>query len=117
MTMKFALAAVALSAAVGLPAAADARSRPPLRNPTLLNIGFVCHWQARCIKQQQRAMKRALGYVKTYQPPAWKIQVCNRNSSRNGTRKDWIGFDNCIRNPAVRPPPPPPPRPKRKRRR
>ena len=116
MKMKLALAAVAFWAAVGLPAAAEARSKPPLRNPALLNIGFVCQWQARCIKQQQRAMRQALGYVKKYRPPAWKIQQCNRNSSRNGTRKDWIGFDNCMRNPALRPTPPPPP-PKRKRRR
>ena len=104
MNLKLALAAVALGAAVGLPAAADARSKPPLRNPALLNIGFVCQWQSRCIKQQQRAMQRALAYVKKQRPPAWKIQLCNRNSSRNGTRKDWIGFDNCIRNPRIRRP-------------
>jgi hypothetical protein len=84
---------------------AEARTRPvPLNNPMLLNIGFVCSWQSRCIGRQQRAMKSALSYVKKYQPPAWKVQVCNRNSPRNGTRKDWIGFNNCIRNPAARSP-------------
>lgn len=77
---------------------------PPLRNPVLLNIGFICNWQSRCISRQQRAMKSALSYTKKYRPPIWKVQVCNRNSSRNGTRKDWIGFNNCIRNPAIRPP-------------
>ena len=103
MNMKLALAAVALWSAIGLPAAAEARSKPPpLRNPALLNMGFVCHWQPRCIRQQERAMQRALAYVKKYRPPAWKVQLCNRNSSRNGTRKDWIGFNNCIRNPAIR---------------
>jgi hypothetical protein len=40
--------------------------------------------------------------VKTRKPPVWKIQVCNRNASRNGTRKDWVGFNRCIRNPAIR---------------
>ena len=112
MTIKLALGAVAYWSAVGLPAAADARSTPPLRNPALLNIGFVCHWQPRCIRKQQGEMKRALRYVKKHSLPAWKVQLCNRNSSRNGTRKDWVGFNNCIRNPALRPPPPP----KRKRR-
>ncbi|HEY6661971.1 MAG TPA: hypothetical protein VIZ66_03515 [Sphingomicrobium sp.] len=111
-TIKLALAAVAYWSAVGLPTAAEARSPPPLRNPALLNIGFVCRWQPGCIRQQEREMQGALRYVKKTSLPAWKIQLCNRNSSRNGTRKDWVGFNNCIRNPALRPPPP-----KRKRRR
>ena len=86
-------------------AGAEARSRSvPLEDPVLLNMGFVCRWQSRCIKMQQRAMRSTLKYVKKYRPPPWKVQVCNRNSSRNGTRKDWVGFDNCIRNPAVRRP-------------
>lgn len=114
MKWKLALAALALGWAGACPAVADARSKPPpLRNPALLNIGFVCRWQARCIRTQEQAMGQALRYVKKYQLPAWKIQLCNRNSSRNGTRKDWIGFNNCIRNPALRQPPPP----KRKQRR
>ena len=115
MKWKLVLAALALAAGAW-PAAAAARSQPPLKNPALLNIGFVCRWQSGCIRQQQRAMERALKYVARHSLPAWKIQLCNRNSSRNGTRKDWIGFNNCVRNPALRPPPPPPPS-KRKRRR
>lgn len=75
---------------------------PPLRDPALLNIGFVCRWDNRCIAKQQKAMKAALGYVKNHRV-VWKVEVCNRNSARNGTRKDWIGFNNCIRNPAIRP--------------
>jgi len=77
---------------------------PPLRNPALLNIGFVCRWQDRCIQKQDKAMRRALKYVAKYQTPSWKIQLCNRNSSRDGTRKDWVGFDNCVRNASLQPP-------------
>jgi hypothetical protein len=104
-TIKLAIVAAAFGSAVALPAAAEARSTPPLRNPALLNIGFVCQWQSRCIRKQQSEMKQALRYVKKSSPPAWKVQLCNRNSSRNGTRKDWVGFNNCIRNPALRAPP------------
>lgn len=84
------------------PATVQARTDPPLRNPALLNIGFVCRWDNRCISRQQKAMKAALRYVKKH-GAVWKVEVCNRNSARNGTRKDWIGFNNCIRNPAIRP--------------
>ena len=98
MMVKLILAAIALALLGG-----DAQSRrPPLRDPALLNIGFVCRWDERCIERQRRAMKSALAYVKTH-GAAWKVEVCNRNSARNGTRKDWIGFNNCIRNPAIRP--------------
>ena len=100
MKIKLALAALALCSA-----GADAARRPPppLKNPALLNIGFVCRWQNRCIKAQQQAMANSLAYVRRHAPPAWKVQQCNRNSSRDGTRKDWIGFNNCIRNPALKP--------------
>ena len=101
MKLKLAVAALALCSA-----AADARTKPlpPLKDPALLNIGFVCHWQHRCITAQQQAMSRALTYVRRQVLPPWKVQLCNRNSSRNGTRKDWIGFNNCIRNAALQPP-------------
>jgi len=102
---------LALAALVLWPRAADATQPPPLKNPAILNIGFVCHWQESCIGRQQAAMGHALKYVAKYQPPAWKIQLCNRNAGRNGTRVDWVGFHNCVRNPDLRPPPP------RKRRR
>jgi len=106
MKLKLALAAFALGWAGPWPAAAEARDKPPpLKNPALLNIGFVCHWQSHCIKKQERAMQRALKYVRKNQLPAWKMQLCNRNASRNGTRKDWVGFNNCVRNAALRPPP------------
>ena len=99
MELKLFLASLAFAAA-----GAEA-SRPPIVNPAILNIGFVCRWQARCMKRQERAMKRSLKYVRKYRPPAWKVQLCNRNAGRNGTRVDWIGFNNCVRNPALRPPP------------
>jgi hypothetical protein len=87
---------------VAVGSAAEGRI-PPLNDPVLLNIGVVCQWQHRCIGAQQKAMKSALSYVKKH-PAAWKVEVCNRNAGRNGTRKDWIGFNNCIRNPAITPP-------------
>ena len=98
--MKFshALLGVALCSAAGL---AEART-VPLRNPALLNIGYVCKWHAGCMKRQQRAMKRALSYVARAEPPAWKIRLCNRNASRKGTRVDWVGYNNCIRNKTLR---------------
>lgn len=99
ITLRLALVMLALS-----PGAADGRSvRAPLRDPAFLNIGFVCRWNSQCMTKQQRAMNRALAYVKKYRPPAWKIQRCNRNASRQRGRVDWIGFNNCIRNPLVRP--------------
>ena len=87
-------------------AAASARSPAPLYDPVSLNIGLSCQWQHRCIVEQTKAMKRALKYVKNKRLPSWRIQTCNRNASRTRFRVDWVGFDNCIRNAAVRPMPP-----------
>jgi hypothetical protein len=93
------------AAALGLTsAAAPARlERPPLYDPVMLNIGFVCQWQTRCMAMQNGAMKRSLGYVRKRQPQTWRIELCNRNAARKRQRVDWIGFENCIRNPALRP--------------
>ncbi len=97
--LKLGIAALAIAAG-----AADARrANAPLQNPALLNIGFVCRWNSACMNKQQRAMNRALAYVRKYRPATWKIHRCNRNASRQRGRVDWIGFNNCIRNPAVRP--------------
>ena len=109
MNWKAALTAVSLCSAgsvcaVPWPAAAQARAAPPLKNPAVLNIGFVCRWQPHCIRKQKRAMGVALRYVQSYRPPSWRVQLCNRNASRGGTRVDWVGFNNCIRNPSLRPP-------------
>jgi len=101
MKLKLIWAALAFCS----PAVADAQTRwepvPPLKNPALLNIGFICRWQSPCITKQRQAMRSSLKYVDTHKTPAWKIQLCNRNASRNGTRKDWVGFNRCIRNPAL----------------
>lgn len=99
MRLRLAIAAAAL-----VSAGADARRVPPIRNPVLLNMGFVCKWQSLCIQRQQRAMDSGLRYLRTNSVPAWRVRLCNRNSSRGGTRKDWVGFNNCLRNRALRPP-------------
>lgn len=88
-----------------LVSAAAAEARAPLHDPVTLNIGLNCQWQERCIAKQKKAMKRALHYVKKERPAAWRIQLCNRNAGRSRHRVDWIGFDNCIRNEALRPAP------------
>ena len=105
-TLRFA-AAVAIIlglAAAGFPAPASAKL-PPLRDPVFLNIGFVCQWRDGCIAKQRSAMKKSLAYVDRHDPPAWKVQQCNRNASRyrGRGRVDWIGFNNCIRNKSIRP--------------
>ena len=88
-------------------AAAGVDARPPLYDPVALNIGLTCQWQPNCISRQKKAMKRALNHVQKTRPPAWKIQLCNRNASRARNRVDWVGYHNCIRNPSLQPPPPP----------
>jgi hypothetical protein len=100
--MKWLLAAAA--AAMLVTPFALAGARPMLHDPVALNIGVVCQWQARCIARQSAAMRRALNYVAKRRPPQWRIQLCNRNAGRSGYRVDWIGFDNCIRNAALRAP-------------
>lgn len=86
--------------------AGDAPRNPALvMRPAILNIGYVCRWDSRCMKRQEQAMNRAVKYVRKYRPPPWKVQLCNRNASRGRSRVDWIGMNNCIRNPLLRPPP------------
>jgi hypothetical protein len=99
MNVAFALSVLAL----WVSGAEARRAAPPLNDPVLLNIGFVCKWQIPCIEKQQRAMSQSVSYLWSRATPASKIQLCNRNSSRSGTRKDWIGFNNCIRNRAIGP--------------
>ena len=100
--MKLPLVGVAM-AIVAAGTAASAKT-PPLRDPVFLNIGFVCQWQESCIEKQKRAMKKALAYTKKYEPPSWKIHLCNRRAvQRRSGRVDWISYNNCIRSPAVQP--------------
>lgn len=82
--------------------ASMAIAAPLIRNPAMINIGFVCRWQQSCMNSQQRAMGRALSYVRKARPPHWKIQQCNRNAARGRSRVDWIGYYNCIRNPRLK---------------
>jgi len=97
--MERILAAALLGA---IPFSASVARTPVLYDPTTLNIGVNCQWQARCMGQQRAAMKRALAFVQRYRPPQWRMQLCNRNANRGGNRVDWIGFDHCIRNAGLR---------------
>ena len=100
MALRLGVVAAALVLA-GLSGSAGAKV-PPLRDPVFLNIGFVCQWNDACIDRQKRAMKRATGYTKKYNPPSWKIHLCNRRAvQRRSGRVDWISYNNCIRNPAI----------------
>ena len=85
-----------------------------LGDPVALNIGLNCHWNHSCMSAQKSAMKKSLKYVDKYDPPQWRIHLCNRNASRISARVDWVGFDRCVRNESLRPPPPPPPPLKKK---
>jgi hypothetical protein len=78
--------------------------RPLLKNPALVNIGYVCRWERRCMRTQEQAMNRAVKYVRKYQPPSWKVSLCTLNAARPRKRVDWIGFNNCIQNPRLRQP-------------
>jgi hypothetical protein len=93
----------ALLIAMGTSASA-AQARVPLYDSISLNIGLNCQWQRNCMVAQQRAMKRALAYVKSRRPAAARIHLCNRNARRARNRVDWVGFDNCIRNAWLRTP-------------
>ena len=94
MGRTFALAALALMASP-----VQASLVAPLYDPVTLNVGISCHWQRTCERKQLEAMARARDYVAAARPPVWRIQLCNRNARRGTARVDWIGFDNCIRNP------------------
>jgi hypothetical protein len=49
-------------------------------------------------------MKDARGYIAKYRPPVWRVHLCNKNAARATDRIDWVGFNQCIRNRALRPP-------------
>lgn len=82
--------------------ASAAQFRAPLYDVATLNIGINCQWQQQCMVNQRQAKRRALSYVKTQQPPVWRIHLCNRNASRGRDRVDWVGFDHCIRNASLK---------------
>jgi hypothetical protein len=107
---KVAVAALALIAS-----GFEARAAAPIYNAVALNIGVNCQWQQRCIGKQRRAMDDARKYMSKASLPLWRIHLCNRNAARSRARVDWIGFNNCIRNPALQPPPRPARHSRRKR--
>ena len=106
--MRWTIAAAIMLATTAADAS-EARpvSIPPLYDPVFLNIGFVCRWESRCMNRQDDARKRSLKFVRKYNPPAWRVELCNRNAGRHRERVDWIGFEHCIRNEALRPAPAP----------
>jgi hypothetical protein len=95
---------LAVAALAAIPLTASAARAPVLHDAVALNIGVNCQWQPRCMAQQRSAMNRALRFVAKMRPPQWRIQLCNRNASRGGNRVDWIGFEHCIHNSALRQP-------------
>ena len=97
MGRKLAVAALALIASQ-----AEGHMLAPLYDPVTLNVGISCHWQRTCQRRQLEAMARARFYVASAKPPLWRIHLCNKNARRGTARVDWIGFDNCIRNPQLR---------------
>jgi hypothetical protein len=97
-----------LAAAFLLAGALPAAARPPLTDPVVLNIGLNCQWQSRCMKAQNKAMKHALKFLRKNPQPVWKIERCNHNAGRSGSRVDWVGYDHCLGNPSLTPLPPPP---------
>ena len=84
-----------------MPAAAVSR-RAILYDAVGLNIGVGCQWQAQCMVRQRTAMVSALSYVARKKPTNALVHLCNRNASRGGGRVDWVGYDNCIRNPRLK---------------
>ena len=76
-----------------------AQARVPLYDSIRLNIGINCRWQQGCIRDQERAMSRALRYVKNEQPPEWRVHLCNRNASRgrNRGRDGFYAYELCMK--------------------
>jgi hypothetical protein len=87
-----------------LSAGSEAPAMAPLYDPVVLNIGISCQWQQSCERRQRKAMTDAAEYIAATHPPLWRIHLCNRNAGRSRDRVDWIGFNACIRNPALTPP-------------
>lgn len=72
-------------------------------HPVLRNIASLCRGQPACVARQQYAMRQAMTFMVQKKPAVRKVELCNRNAARSRQRVDWIGFNNCIRNPRVGP--------------
>ncbi len=94
-------ALITLFAAAAAPATAQ---RAPPVHPVVRNINLVCNSQSSCVQRQWRSMQAAFSFMRAKRLPVWKIEQCNRNAAKQRTRIDWIGFNNCIRNPKVKAP-------------
>ena len=83
---------------------AAAQRRPPPVHPVVRNINSLCKSQDSCVQRQWRGMQAAFAYMRAKRLPVWKIEQCNRNAAKQRSRIDWVGFNNCIRNPKVKAP-------------
>ena len=101
MGRKVAVAAIALIAWAG-----EGHAVAPLHDPVILNVGINCQWQRSCERRQLKAMSSAHAFIARSHPPLWRIQLCNRNARRSISRVDWVGFDDCLRNPRLARPAP-----------
>jgi hypothetical protein len=99
MGTKLALAALTL-----IVSGAPSRAAAPLYDTVTLNVGINCKWQQACERRQLNAMRGARSFIARRHPPLWRIHLCNRNARRGAASIDWIGFDDCIRNPHLAPP-------------
>jgi len=107
---------IAIAAAAVLAMSNEGHAAAPLYDAVALNIGLNCQWQQRCIARQRHAMNAARKYLAKYDPPLWRIHLCNRNAAKSAQRIDWVGFNNCIRNLSLRQPPSPARKPSRRKR-
>ena len=82
------------------PNGAEARMQS---HPVMGNIASICRWQRACIARQEIAMRQALFFVGQRQTSVRKVELCNRNAARRNRGVDWVGFNNCVRNPKVKP--------------
>lgn len=92
---------IVMAAFVLAGAASESRAAAPLYDPVALNIGINCEWQQRCQQRQHEAMSNAANFIAAKHPPLWKIHMCNRNARRGPARVDWVGFNDCVRNPRL----------------
>jgi hypothetical protein len=85
--------------ALALAAARVQGHAAPLYDAVALNIGVNCQWQKACQQRQRNAMNEAHRFIAAANPPVWRIHLCNRNAARGTARIDWVGFNDCVRNP------------------
>ena len=85
-------------------AGAAVPTRVGVIHPVVRNINLLCKSQSSCTQRQWRAMQNAFAFMREKRPPVWKIEQCNRNAAKQRSRIDWIGFNNCIRNPKIKAP-------------